>query len=265
MRADAQWLDLSDHMTRQRRQSLTCLHDMLQRAEGDALEVFMREIDIVPDPKSWWERDLPFRLRRELLGLQATMEKTLNPRIAADERWLHDTVARFYSGVRAGGGQAVQIEEEKLGAPSLHLPDIRRQQLYARLATGALILGTAFLAGPFAMATSVVAGLASERIFASTLEEQRPKMRNALNKHIRDAYAGLMQRGSAQVTAAYDAMLRTTREQIDLWRQSQMEAYRGKISSLVAGSQNPAEDCVIALRQTIDAVIEQTKHERINP
>jgi hypothetical protein len=57
-------------------------------AKTELLETLSLELRKTPDPKSWWERDLPFRMRRELIALGRKSETYILTAIARDFEWL---------------------------------------------------------------------------------------------------------------------------------------------------------------------------------
>ncbi|MEU9152343.1 dynamin family protein [Streptomyces sp. NPDC048417] len=137
-------LQLRIDLTARRLTLTTRLREYVQSKRDGMIERLRWELDRTADPRGWWERDLPFRLRHELSVLAKESERTvLLPALTADSGWLDEEVAARLPGARpswvpAAGGLKLSVEPEISGDVS-NLSGVR---LATRLgAQGGAIVG----------------------------------------------------------------------------------------------------------------------------
>jgi hypothetical protein len=65
-----------------------------QRAEVEGRLTW--ELARAPDPRAWWERDLPYRLQAELAATMRAVETSLAEAVDADQRWLAARVTELF-------------------------------------------------------------------------------------------------------------------------------------------------------------------------
>ncbi|MFN6529395.1 hypothetical protein [Nostoc sp. ChiSLP03a] len=73
------------------------LHQKVLEAETELLENLLLKLKRTQDPKTWWEQDLPFRLRRELFRLSRQLENDILKALALDFEWLQNEVLKQFS------------------------------------------------------------------------------------------------------------------------------------------------------------------------
>ena len=200
----------------------------LTRAAPAVAETLSYELQRSPQPAVWWERDLPFVLRRELLSLGRGVEAELQKRIAADAGWL---VARVQDqlawGIRLEHPGAF-LDGPITGSPgSQDLEDLPRKRLLTRIALGAATVAAYAMFGPLGMAVSLGAGVLTERMMNAGVEEQKRLLRSEVEKTVAGALEAAGHEIRKRLQGAYERMLRETKVQEAVWheaRQSSVDA-----------------------------------------
>lgn len=158
---------------------ITVENDLRRRiasSRDDLLRTLEHDLRRSPNPKVWWEEDLPFYLYRELGGIGRGCESLVMNALARDTDWLRATVANL-AGQRLrdiAPPQSVAPTTVALEQPRpLPLRDMQRMRFLSRVGSGAATIATYLLMGPVGIAVSVGSGLVSEQIINSRIEAQR--------------------------------------------------------------------------------------------
>ncbi len=179
----------------QRRLALeTDLRKRIEAAHDDMVRSLEHDLKHAPNPKTWWEEDLPYYLYRELGGIGRGCESLLLNALARDTDWLQANLATLPGAqrreIKAPEGElpAAQLEKQR----ALNLQDMQRIRLFSRIGSGAATVATYFLLGPLGIAVSIGSGLVSEQVINSRVEAQRQVVQRQLGNtvsRVLDAYA----------------------------------------------------------------------------
>lgn len=237
-RDSGEWETLRVELDARRRVLAGRVRNVLDAGTDTVVETLRHDLLRSPDPKEYWERDMPYRLRRELVALTRHCEAVVLAGMSADIDWLEQTLAGWL-----GAGAGMPRPRPGLAVPAVTEPapvvdDLGRRKLLTRVgATGGSILGYVLggavgLAVPpmaIAMVGGLVAGVVAERSLRGMIKQQRDTVDSQLrhlvdqvidvfaeqvSDRVRHIYAELVDnlaaRGAAWRAARLDALTATT-------------------------------------------------------
>ncbi|WUH94360.1 dynamin family protein [Streptomyces sp. NBC_00433] len=230
-----------DLTSRQLALSAAVREEVHKRREG-LVEGLRWELERAQDPRLWWERDLPVRLRRELALMAAGCERTVAlPALTEDARRLDREIAALLPDAPRGPAPTdLRLTAEPL--LSGEVSDLTRTRLLNRLgAQGGAIVGylvaaarSAAMPMVYGAGFSILGGLIAEASIRSATEEQRREVDAVLVRVVGESTAAF-QRQTAQVLADVHGELF---ERLDRSRR----AWRQAADPGAAAAQHPGTD-----------------------
>lgn len=181
--ADLKWENLCLELERRRLQNDRTIQQRILQAKTQLLEVLKIELNQAAQPKTWWERDLPMRLRRELITLARKSEDFLSEAIALDFNWLHNEIARIFS--RSVSDQNTPNWQQLEMTPALaqlKLTNTGRDRILTRIGSSAAAVCGYVLAGPVGIVLSTSVWLVGERILNRQAQTQRQLLAEELER-----------------------------------------------------------------------------------
>ncbi|MEH2192650.1 MAG: dynamin family protein [Nostoc sp.] len=184
--AQIDWERIRLKLDQKRLQRIEALQQRVLKAKTELLENLSLELKRTQDPKTWWEQDLPFRLRRELFRLSRQLENNVLKALSLDFEWLQHEVENSFS-VRVNSedidiSEAVKID---LDLQEMSLTEIEKYRLLTRLGGSAATICGCVFGGPIGVALSTTVWVVSEQVIKEKLQEQR-KLLNQELKHSLD-------------------------------------------------------------------------------
>ncbi|GGQ48186.1 P-loop NTPase family protein [Couchioplanes azureus] len=174
-------------------------------------EILRYELYHHPEPRTWWERDLPYRLRRELATAAKEYEKSLLGGVQLDLQWLRRQLAERFRIEPSG----LDVTLTSLRAPQvdpddLKLGDLRNRRIAYRVGPLglALLIGT-LSAGffPFASLGATAAGVVfGEVLLRGAVDNQR----RVAERHL----AGLVDRAVSEFGLGVAEAIRSLYDQL---------------------------------------------------
>ncbi|MFI1579576.1 dynamin family protein [Embleya sp. NPDC020630] len=219
-RMAGEWGRVRVELQQRRTQTSEKFREHLQLSRGDLLDTLRYELERAPDSRTWWERDLPFRLRRELTALAKKFEAQLHSSVQADVQWL-DAKMKLHFG-RGSGYRLEKVEqlstEFELGeAESLGLKDLKSRKLAWRIGPtglavlGALLIpltgGVAALPMGASMAASAGGMVLGEVKSTSLTEAQRAQAMKALEPMVEEVLGGFSEEVSKRLHTLYAGVM----------------------------------------------------------
>ncbi|MGW6788269.1 dynamin family protein [Streptomyces chartreusis] len=225
--AERQWEQLRIDLTARQLTLTSRLRSYVQGKRDGLIERLRWELDRTGDPRSWWERDLPFRLRHELSVLAKESERAvLLPALTADSGWLDAEVTGRLPGARpswipASGGLKLSVEPEISGEVS-SLSGVR---LATRLgAQGGAIVGYLIAAArhaPLPMiygaGFSLVGGLLAEASIRAATEAQRSEVDALLVRVVDETTTAFQRRAVELLSEVYADVFEQLRQSHLAW------------------------------------------------
>ncbi|MCQ4043332.1 dynamin family protein [Streptantibioticus rubrisoli] len=205
---ERRWEQLRIDLTHRQLSVGATARDEIHKRRDDLVERLRWELERAQDPRLWWQRDLPVRLRRELALIAGECERTIAlPALADDARWLDREIAALLPDAPAGSAPS----ELRLTAEPLisgEISDLGRTRLLNRLgAQGGAIVGylvaaarSASMPMIYGAGFSILGGLIAEASIRSATEEQRREVHAVLVRVVGESIAAF-QRQTAEVIA----------------------------------------------------------------
>jgi hypothetical protein len=163
------------------------------------------------DPGTWWERDLPYRLRRELATLAREYEKSLLATVEADLGWLNKQLSQRFGTAPAGLREVVGALTAPAAEPStMDLPNLRSRKLAYRLGpSGLALLGVLLIPGigPLASIGASIAGTVLGEVKLRTEIDQQRRL-------VEQRLTGLVDRAVGEFGATVSKRLRRLYDQL---------------------------------------------------
>ena len=180
--ADLKWENLCLELERRRLQNDRTIQQRILEAKTQLLEVLKIELNQAAQPKTWWERDLPMRLRRELITLARKSEDFLFEAIALDFNWLNSEIARIFSVCVPDQNTPNWQQLEMTPLAQLKLTNTRRDRILTRIGSSAAAVCGYVLAGPVGIVLSTSVWLVGERILNRQAQIQRQLLAEELER-----------------------------------------------------------------------------------
>lgn len=224
------WQDIEQKLVRKRQQVDDMLRTHLTRERETILEVLLYELGRSSDIKTWWERDLPFRLDRELRNLTSKFAKAIDKQIAADMKWLQEEVTRqFKYPLKISNEPGTSIDKVALEQQEIPLSNSNMLKIVSRVGTALAVISTGTILVPLGfggagIAASIIAGLTAEQLVRRNTEQERTKIRAELGKLIQRAEHVYALEVSRRLEESYDRVISDLKQHQLLWQKAQLQA-----------------------------------------
>ncbi|MDI2127451.1 dynamin family protein [Yinghuangia seranimata] len=232
----AEWGKVRVELQKRRSTTAEKFREHLATSQEELMGVLSYEMERTPDPKTWWERDLPFRLRRELTGMAKKYEGQLHSSVQADLQWLDAQMKRhFGKGTQLKVDKAEQLSTdfELNEAEDLGLKDLKSRKLAWRIGpSGIAVLGmlliplTGGLSMPMGagMAASVGGMVLGEVKSGSLTDGQRAAAAKALEPAVEQVLSGFSEQVSERLYTLYAGVMDEAVRGQKAWRQDRLAA-----------------------------------------
>ncbi len=173
-KADIDWINLQVEVDRRRLKRAKEIRQKVFNIQEELLENLEFEIQKVTDLKEWWERDLPFRLRRELTIISRNVENLLVKFLAEDIDWLqHHLKTIFATNIKPQSPAPQTDRGIDFALNDREIVDVQKYRLFTRLGSTAAIIGGSIVGGPIGIAASTGVLIMSEQYLNQELDKQR--------------------------------------------------------------------------------------------
>ncbi|WP_218964689.1 dynamin family protein [Nostoc linckia] len=188
-KAELHWQKICRELDKRCQQCYQQLKEKILSAKTELLDVLSFELSRTSNPKLWWERELPFRLRREFPSLSRKSEDFFMKAIARDFAWLQNQVSHSFSiQMTSKAANSLALTSEPLDIsykPSqLEMSDIQQYRFLTRIGSSAAMVGSYIFGGPAGIVASLGTTYLSERLMNEKLEEQRQMVAQALEPSV---------------------------------------------------------------------------------
>jgi GTPase SAR1 family protein/gas vesicle protein len=261
-KAELQWQRIRHELDQHCQQGYQQLRENILNAKTDLIDALSLELSKTSNPKFWWERELPFRLRREFRALGRRLEDFCVKAIARDFEWLRSEVSRTFNtqvSRKAPTGSSQPLELNHNLQP-LELVDLQRYRLLTRIGQSAtFVCGSIFGGGPVG---GVVAGSGalylSERLMNEKLEKQRQLIAQELEPSIDRALDQYSQVVSEHLQRLYRQISEDMKHQQAVWQSAKSTALqeRAAVGSVETTWQQTIKEA-LALKTEIITALQQ--------
>lgn len=192
------------------------------RAELDAsrknlADTLHYELRRAGDPRTWWERDMPRRLHRELTITAGEQDNRVRGEVISDIRWFETEILHRFGDHQVG--LVIEYAIASTAPPTarpINLPPLRIRKLAYRVGPSAVALAGVVLIpglGPIAMIGASIAGtLLTEIKLRMDVEEQRRIVGAQLGTLVDRVVQEFADSVDARLRHLYDQLVETTVE-----------------------------------------------------
>ncbi len=232
------WNDLEIEMDRRALQSCEILNDQMFEFETGVRDKLLYQIGRAPNPREWWEKDLPFMLSTELKGIHRQLSGLLRDRLLTDAKWLSDQAEKRFSTQwknpepvgpllsNPGDGETIRPE-------AAQLRDLNQIRTYTRAGMAVATVGGFMLFGPFGALVPAFATLVTEQGHRTLQAGQVETLSKRIPDLIHEMLDKAVGEGKGNIKKYYGRAVAEIRSQKQLWMNAKLAAIQ---SSLQAGS-----------------------------
>lgn len=224
------WQKIELNLDSRRRKIDELLRDHLHKNHTNIFEALSYELKRNNDIRTWWERDLPYRLDRELTSIAEKLSQTINQQIIRDVQWLQQEISQqFQYPLQASTEANVTVNMPSMEQPEIPLSNSNNLKIVSRFSTVTCIIiaGTALTPlgiGGAGIAAGVVAGLTLEQLLSWNTEREREKVFSELNKVIDRAEREYASEVSNKLKENYNHLVSQLKQNQRHWQQAQLQA-----------------------------------------
>ncbi|MDJ0899711.1 MAG: 50S ribosome-binding GTPase [Xenococcus sp. MO_188.B8] len=224
------WQKIELNLDSRRRKIDELLRDHLQKNHTSILEVLSYDLKRNNDIRTWWERDLPFRLDKELRSIAGKLSQTINQQIVSDLQWLQGEISQqFKYPLQASTEANVTVNMPSMEQREIPLSNSNHLKIVSRLSTVTcvIIAGTVLTPlgiGGAGIAASVFAGLTLEQLLSWNTKQEREKVFSELNKVIDQAEREYASEVSNKLKENYNHLVSQLKQNQMRWQQAQLQA-----------------------------------------
>jgi GTPase SAR1 family protein len=261
--AELQWEQIRLELDRRRIQHGQKLKKNLFSSKSALIEVLNQELSQTDNPKTWWECDLPWRLRRELFSLGQKSEEFLLEEIADDFDWLTTELSRTFSTqMTQPPSQKQETLEIKPNLPQLEISPIQRYRWLTRIGGGVAVIGSYLTGGAavVAIAVSLGAAILSEQFLTDKLEEQRQQVQKKLELSVDKAFNEYCDRISERLRQIYQQIAEEIQRQQLTWQSAKTAVIEETHPDSDEQPWQQMLDNASALKQEILAAVAMSNH-----
>lgn len=203
------------------------LRKTVEEKQDAIIDRLQFELTHTQNPKSWWENDLPYRLKQEMSNVARGMEDTLVQMFARDLQWLNETISKDFSSFvsvdRPASADAAQIPP---GLLHIELKDTNKIRMFMRIGAGVTTVIGFTLFGPFGIAASVGGGIISEILMGKNIEKQKEELQKLVGSVVGKAFGKAMETSEKRIEGLYDKAVVEASRQERIWVRAQSAALR---------------------------------------
>lgn len=257
-RTRMEWEDLRLALNQREMLTEEWLEQTILEAQKNIQELLAFQLDHTRNPGEWWEKDLPFLLRKEMRNVTKTLEIPIKRRFQEDSEWIVQQVRSKLTWdlellpetpVRLDGEAHAALSSSNLSS------DLAKTRSYARVAAAAATAAALLIAGmPVVAIGGVLAGLAAEKFIDGKVEEQKSILAQRLDSVVERSLRGVMDEIRNRLRKVYQDLLNSCREQEATWFKVRLKALRQGEEDLVdsnilAGAQRQSAQVTTILEE----------------
>jgi len=270
-KAGLDWERIRLELDKRRLQHDQKLRQEITKGKEDLLEALLLDLRRVPDPRAWWEGDLPFRLRRELLNLSRKIEVQMTANLARDSEWFQSEVTRVFTVKSTQKVGALESAEIKPELQQFELTDIQKQRLIARVGGGAsmaapllvrALIGGGTIATTFAVpiglagiALGVGVGMILDQHIQQTLEKEKDSLARELELRLERAMEEFCSSLSSQLRDLYQQLIEYAQKLQTAWQNAKEAPLKANNYATNEKTCQQIIDKATALREEIVSVL----------
>ena len=202
-------------------------HLMSRRDELSELLCF--EVMKSSDPKTWWEQDFPFRMRREFAALSRRSEDFMQKAITADSEWLRQEAQKLF-GIEVPPkpnqtAPAAPAVDENFGR-MLNLTSLKHFKEFSLMGSGAAMTFAYLLQGPAALAIGLGLAVAygGRQMLGGKTKEQQLTVAENIYPAIESALDSYSAQTTSRLRKLYAVHAESVKKTFQHWLSAQASA-----------------------------------------
>ena len=223
--AQIQWDALEIDMLNRCNQNFEWIRSMTEERQQDIIEKLTLELSHVTNPKDWWEKDYPYRIKMEMISLGNILENNLQGFYTRDVNWLNHLLEGKYGSAIPPQNQRI-AEKGVFRAPmvqqAVELEDMKRSRLISRVGTGVATVGGYLVGGliglsPIGMAVGIGGGIISEVFMNKRVESQKRELARIIREELPGVFSGSIETVERNIREVYISTIRTMKRTCSDW------------------------------------------------
>ena len=223
--ARIQWDSLEVDMLNRCNQNFTWIRSMTEERQQDVIEKLTLELSHVTNPKDWWEKDYPYRIKMEMISLGNVLENNLQNFYTRDVNWLNHFLQEKYGSVVPPQNQRIadkNIFRASLEQEPIELEDMKRSRLISRVGTGVATIGGYLVGGliglsPIGMAVGIGGGILSEVFMNKRVETQKRELSRIIHEELPKVFSNSIETVERNIRDVYISTIRTMKQTCSDW------------------------------------------------
>lgn len=220
-----QWDALETDMLNRCNQNFEWIRSMTEERQQDVIEKLTLELTHVANPKDWWEKDYPYRMKMEMISLGNILENNLQGFYTRDVNWLNHLLEEKYGSAIPPQNQRI-AEKGVFRAPmvqqAVELEDMKRSRLISRVGTGVATVGGYLVGGliglsPIGMAVGIGGGIISEVFMNKRVESQKRELTRIIREELPGVFSGSIETVERNIREVYISTIRTMKRTCSDW------------------------------------------------
>ena len=254
--AELYWEDIRLNIDQRRLQHTQKLKQKILQAKEELVEVYSFDLKKAKDLKNWWERDLPFQLRRELLSLGNKLSENILTQLSQDFEWMKNEVSQRFSKqlVRNSSEQSPTVKID-LHLSQLQLTDIRHYALLTGLASSATTICGFIFGGPAGAVISAAAWVVSDQLINQKTDEQRQRLAQELVHNLDRIADDYYYRMSERLKELYNQLIEEMRQEQKNWQSALESTLRKSVDIQDVTCYEESIEQASALKQEIHSIL----------
>ncbi len=229
---ELRWEDLQTQMLMRCNNNFEWMHQVITEKQEAVIERIRYELDRTMNPKEWWEKDYPYRLKMEMVALGAGLENGLQQLYTKDLAWLNNILENDYKTNILQEKEAMADKDlfKKWNTPEdIELTDIKKGRLISRIGTGVASAGGYLLFGAFGLSplgaiVGVSGGIISEVFLNRNVETQKRKLADMVRTQVPKVIDQAVREVEQKLRKAYDSIIAQAKQKEAAWIDSRIEA-----------------------------------------
>lgn len=223
--ARIQWDSLEIDMLNRCNQNFTWIRSMTEERQQDVIEKLTLELTHVTNPKDWWEKDYPYRVKMEMISLGNILENNLQNFYTRDVNWLNHFLQEKYGAVVPPQNQRIadkNVFRASLEQEPIELEDMKRSRLISRVGTGVATIGGYLVGGliglsPIGMAVGIGGGILSEVFMNKRVETQKRELTRIIHEELPRVFSNSIETVERNIRDVYISTIRTMKQTCSDW------------------------------------------------
>ncbi len=228
-RRQLNWEDFRLELESKENGTKLLLQKNLNIKKGELLEKLKYELYHSPNPKTWWERDLPYRLRQEATFITRMLEDAVQKKTVQDALWVENQAKKIFSWVMTFEKNPQNVEIENIDMEhEIDIKDLERVRLFARIGLASTTILGYFIFGSLGTAISLGGGIVSEKAFGDSINKQKQQLEKSIDDLLNKVFSEAVVLMEDKLHNTYSTMLNYIRKQEKQWTLLQQQAIKAE-------------------------------------